>query len=323
MSLTNPSRTYKPFLFPWAMAAANRHELIHWHEDELDLQGDVNQWNDGTLLPHQKNHITQILRLFTQTDANVAGNYCDFFIPIFKNNEVRCMLLAFAAREGIHQRAYALLNDTLGLPESEFTAFLEYDEMAKKAAFMVNNSSGTPRDIAMALAKAVVNEGVALFSAFIMLLTYVRFGLMIGMTTVVEWSIRDETEHVDGISNLFREFIQEHPEILDDQFKFDVYQMFRDAVDLEDKFIDLAFEQGDAPGLTAQETKDYVRYIANRRLLGIGFKENWADHEDNPLPWVPEVLGDQMSNFFEKRVTDYSAVPFSGDWGWDSLTPVV
>lgn len=321
MSVITPSRTYKPFQYPWAMQAANRHELIHWHEDELDLQADVNQWQDGTLLPHHKNHITQILRLFTQTDANVAGNYCDYFIPIFKNNEIRCMLLAFAAREGIHQRAYALLNDTLGLPESEFTAFLEYEEMAAKSTFMTDNRADTPHDIALALAKAVVNEGVALFSAFIMLLTYCRFGMMMGMTTVVEWSIRDETEHVDGISNLFREYIRENPEVLTDEFKFLVYQMFRDAVELEDKFIDLAFSQGDAPGLTASETKEYVRYIANRRLLGIGFKENWMEVQDNPLPWVAEVLGDQMSNFFEKRVTDYSVVPFSGDWGWDTLAP--
>ncbi len=187
---------------------------------------------------------------------------------------------------------------------------------------MTDNRADTPHDIALALAKAVVNEGVALFSAFIMLLTYCRFGMMMGMTTVVEWSIRDETEHVDGISNLFREYIRENPEVLTDEFKFLVYQMFRDAVELEDKFIDLAFSQGDAPGLTAAETKEYVRYIANRRLLGIGFKENWMEVQDNPLPWVAEVLGDQMSNFFEKRVTDYSVVPFSGDWGWDTLAPV-
>ena len=126
--LTEYNKTYKPFTHSWAIEAARDHEKIHWIEDEADLQQDVNQWKNGDLTSAEKNHITQILRLFTQTDAQVASNYCDLFIPKFKNNEIRSMLLSFAAREGIHQRAYALLNDTLGLPEKEYAAFLEYKE---------------------------------------------------------------------------------------------------------------------------------------------------------------------------------------------------
>lgn len=311
--------TYKPFAYSWAMQAADRHEQIHWHQLEAELQDDVTQWQTGALTPSEKNHITQILRLFTQTDVQVGQNYCDFFIPVFKNNEIRCMLLAFAAREGIHARAYALLNETLGLPDEEFSAFLDFEEMAAKASFMADSKADTPRDIAEALARSVINEGLSLFSAFAQLLTYKRSGKMLGMSKVVEWSIRDESEHVEGMIRLFREFVQDFPEVLTDDFKKTVYSMFREAVTLEDAFIDLAYAQGQPPKLSREELKLYIRYIADRRLIGMGFRGNFGIKE-NPSPWIEELLGDNLTNFFEQRVTDYSVGSLIGEWVYPDFT---
>lgn len=316
MSLLELNTTYKPFKYPWAVSYATEHERIHWIEDELELQTDVSHWKSGKLSKEEKNHITQILRLFTQTDVAVGTNYLEYYIPKFKNNEIRAMLTAFASREFIHQRAYALLNDTLGLPEEEFTAFLEYQQMADKVEFMgdidVHSLSGT----GLAIARSVLNEGMSLFSAFAMLLNYQRFGKMPGMCTVVEWSVRDESQHAEGMAKLFREFCEEHPRIVNDEFKKDIYEMFRQAVKLEDKVIDLAYEMGALEGLTAGEVKQYIRYLADRRLIQLGLKPNWKV-KDNPLPWMEELIGgSSISNFFEKRVTDYNAQGMTGTWGW-------
>ncbi len=316
MSLLELNTTYKPFKYPWAVSYATEHERIHWIEDELELQTDVSHWKSGKLSKEEKNHITQILRLFTQTDVAVGTNYLEYYIPKFKNNEIRAMLTAFASREFIHQRAYALLNDTLGLPEEEFTAFLEYQQMADKVEFMgdidVHSLSGT----GLAIARSVLNEGMSLFSAFAMLLNYQRFGKMPGMCTVVEWSVRDESQHAEGMAKLFREFCEEHPRIVNDDFKKEIYEMFRQAVKLEDKVIDLAYEMGALEGLTAGEVKQYIRYLADRRLIQLGLKPNWKV-KDNPLPWMEELIGgSSISNFFEKRVTDYNAQGMTGTWGW-------
>jgi glutaredoxin 3 len=316
MSLLELNTAYKPFKYPWAVSYATEHERIHWIEDELELQTDVSHWKSGKLSQEEKNHITQILRLFTQTDVAVGTNYLEYYIPKFKNNEIRAMLTAFASREFIHQRAYALLNDTLGLPEEEFTAFLEYQQMADKVEFMgdidVHSLSGT----GLAIARSVLNEGMSLFSAFAMLLNYQRFGKMPGMCTVVEWSVRDESQHAEGMAKLFREFCEEHPRIVNDEFKKDIYEMFRQAVKLEDKVIDLAYEMGALEGLTAGEVKQYIRYLADRRLIQLGLKSNWKV-KDNPLPWMEELIGgSSISNFFEKRVTDYNAQGMTGTWGW-------
>jgi glutaredoxin 3 len=308
------SETYKPFHYPWAVDLTTRHEKAHWIEDELDLSEDVSDWKGGKMTNIEKEYIINILRLFTQSDVAVGQNYYDQFIPKFKNNEIRNMLGSFAAREGIHQRAYALLNETLGLPDREYHAFLEYAEMADKIEYMRKADTNTLRGLGLSLAKSVFNEGVALFASFVMLLNFQRFGKMKGMGKVVEWSIRDESMHVEGNSKLFKTFCKEHSRVVDDEFKKEIYGISRDIVNLEDKFIDLAYEIGTIEGLDKAEVKQYIRYITDRRLLQLGMKPNFKVKE-NPLPWLEWVLnGADHTNFFENRVTEYEVAGLSGKW---------
>jgi len=316
MSVFKLSKTYKPFAYPWAVELAKKHEEVHWIEDEAELSEDVQDWRTK-LTDDEKEFITQVLRLFTQSDVQVGENYHEFLIPKFKNNEVRNMLSSFAARETVHQRAYALLNDTLGLPDDEYHKFLEYKAMADKIDFMSQGKNTTHADLALTLAQSVFNEGMSLFASFVMLLNFQRFGKMKGMGTIVEWSIRDETIHVQGNAKLFRTVCDEHPRIVNDELKSKIYEMAKRSVELEDKFIALAFNGSDVQGLTRDEVKQYIRHIADRRLLQLGLKPKFKV-KDNPLPWLDWVLnGASHDNFFEKRVTEYSVVGMEGDWGWE------
>lgn len=317
--LLQPSKSYKPFRHGWAVEYAIQSEKAHWVEQEAELQDDVKQWKSNKLSEGEKHHISQIFRLFTHSDVVVENNYVDQMLPTFKNNEVRQMLLSFAAREGIHQRAYALLLDTLGMPESEYTVFLEFDELRAKVNFMTT-AGDSPDPLvrtAYQLAAAVCNEGMSLFSAFAMLLNYQRFGKMKGMCKVVEWSIRDEALHVQGLTQLFREYLNENHITVDNKFKKHIYSLYRTAVELEDKIIDLAFANYEIEGLTATDMKTYIRYIADRRLIDLGLKANYGI-QSNPLPWLDWIIsGNNFSNFFEQRVTEYAAGGLTGDWGWE------
>jgi ribonucleoside-diphosphate reductase beta chain len=319
--LLNPSTTYKPFQYPWAMNAAEDHEKIHWGTWEAKLQEDVSQWKGGAMTQKEKDFVTQILRIFTQSDVAVGGNYCDVFIPAFKNNEIRNMLLSFANREGTHQRAYALLNDTLGLPEKEYSSFLDYNEMREKIEFMTNAPEGLGRTthLAFELARSVCNEGMSLFSAFVMLLNFQRFGKMKGMCEIVEWSIKDESSHVDGMTKLFRTYCEEHPRVVTDKLKSYIYENYTKAVELEDALVSLMFEQGDMEGLTEDEVKTYIRYLADRRLLQLGLKPIFKQ-KTNPLPWLDWIVsGDSFKNFFEGVVVDYNAKGLVGDLDWSKI----
>ena len=206
------------------------------------------------------------------------------------------------------------MNETLGLSDAEYHAFLEYSEMADKIDYMRKADTNSLRGLGLSLAKSVFNEGVALFASFVMLLNFQRFGKMKGMGKVVEWSIRDESIHVEGNSKLFKAFCKEHSRVVDDSFKKEIYEMSQDIVDLEDKFIDLAYSIGSIDGLEKSEVKEYIRYITDRRLLQLGMKPNFKV-KDNPLPWLEWVLnGADHTNFFENRVTEYEVAGLEGSW---------
>ena len=186
--------------------------------------------------------------------------------------------------------------------------------MADKIEYMREADTNTLRGLGLSLAKSVFNEGVALFASFVMLLNFQRFGKMKGMGKVVEWSIRDESMHVEGNSKLFKAFCKEHARVVDNDFKKEIYEMSSDIVNLEDKFIDLAYELGTIEGLEVSEVKEYIRYITDRRLLQLGMKPNFKVKE-NPLPWLEWVLnGADHTNFFENRVTEYEVAGLSGNW---------
>jgi ribonucleoside-diphosphate reductase beta chain len=137
---------------------------------------------------------------------------------------------------------------------------------------------------------------------------------MKGMGQIVTWSVRDETLHCNSMIRLFKEFINENPEIWTPEFKKELYQACRTIIEHEDAFIDLAFQMGPMEGLTGQEVKDYIRFIANRRLTQLGLEPIY-DIQKNPLTWLDDMLnGVEHMNFFEGRATEYSKASTQGSW---------
>ena len=315
MSLLETRDYYKPFDHPWMFDYYSQQNQMHWFPEDVPLHNDVKDWQ--TLDDNEKNLLTQIFRLFTQSDVDVSSGYVDRYMRIFKKPEARMMMGAFNNMESIHQHAYSLLLDTVGMPEIEYKAFSEYEAMADKHEYVdaVRVTKGDKGSIAKALAiYSAFTEGLQLFSSFIVLLNFPRFGKMKGMGQIITYSIRDESLHVEAMTKLFREFIQENLDVWTDDFKKEIYQACREMVELEDRFLDLVFEMGDIDGLTKKEMQQYIRYIADRRLLQLGLKPNYKI-KDNPLNWLDDVLGVEHQNFFEGRATTYMKAGLRGDVG--------
>jgi ribonucleoside-diphosphate reductase beta chain len=147
-----------------------------------------------------------------------------------------------------------------------------------------------------------------------MLLNFPRHGLMKGMGQIVTWSIVDETMHTESMIKLFRTYVEENKEIWNDDLKSQIYTIATRMVELEDKFIDLAFANAEMRDLKAEDVKTYIRYIADRRLISLGLK-GINKVKKNPLPWVEEMINSPIhGNFFENRVTDYAKGALSGSW---------
>ena len=316
MTLMTERAYFKPFNYPWAYDAWLKHEQSHWLHTEVPMSEDVNDWKKR-LNGGEKHFLTNIFRFFTQGDIDVAGGYVKNYLPYFPQPEVRMMLMGFAAREALHVAAYSHLIETLGMPETTYQEFLEYDSMRAKHDYFtdLSNANGTPESVATNIAAfSAFTEGMQLFSSFIMLLNFPRHGKMKGMGQIVTWSIVDETQHAEGMIKLFRSYVEENRELWNDELKGKIYTIAEKMVDLEDKFIELSFSMGEMENLTQNDVKKYIRYICDRRLISLGMKGIFKVKK-NPLPWVEEMINAPThTNFFENRATDYAKGALSGKW---------
>jgi ribonucleoside-diphosphate reductase beta chain len=326
---------------------------MHWVPEEIPLHADIKCWNNK-LTPEERNLLTQIFRFFTQADIDVASGYIDRYMPMFHHPELRTMMGSFTNMEGIHIEAYSLLIDTVGMPESEYLAFTKYKEMADKHQYINQEAFDIPSQetiygcgdvfetdeekavwiermeheftyrVALNIAVySAFTEGLQLFSSFAILLNFQRFKKMTGMCKIVEFSVKDESLHVDNMISVFRTIIEENQWLMTPDFANTLTDIGKDMVDLEDAFIDLAFEQGGSKDLDKEDVKKYIRFVCNHRLVQLGLQPVY-DVTTNPLPWLDEIVGAvSHTNFFEARSADYAKANYTGTWAdiWAKSPP--
>lgn len=297
-------------------------QQMHWIHTEIDMLEDcADFW--GELDQNEQNIITQTLRFFTQSDVEVARCYIDYYLQVFKSPEVRMMLISFANMEAIHVLSYAFLNTSLKLPDSDFAEFIQYKEMADKYNYMQQFNINDPKGIATTL--AIVSgfiEGLSLFSSFTILLYFsakrneYKKGCLRGLGQIISFSIRDETLHCLSIIKLFKLYMKENNLKLED-IEEQVRENCKKVVELEIAYIDLIFKNGDLPGLSKEELKLHIYYLANIRLNQLGFSSMF---EGKFLDWTKNFLyPKQLANFFESFETNYAKGAFENDISWDTI----
>lgn len=314
-TLLKASHTYKPMKYPEAFESWDKQQKMHWLPEEVPMGDDIHDWQ-FKLTTEERYLLTQIFRFFTQADIEVNNCYMQHYGRVFQPIEIKMMLSAFSNMETIHVAAYSHLLDTLGMPEIEYQAFLEYKAMRDKYDYMQQFNVDSKFDIALTLGVfGAFTEGLQLFASFAMLLNFPRFNKMKGMGQIVTWSVRDETLHTNSMIWLFHIFVRENPEIWNDDLRNALRNACETIVEHEDAFIDLAFQfEGAIEGMTAQDIKDYIRFIANRRLRQLGLDELYDIH-DNPLSWLDSALNNpELANFFENRATEYAKSATQGTW---------
>lgn len=318
MALLKPRATYSPFEYPEAYRFWELQQQSHWLHSEVAMAGDINDWKQ-TLSESEKNVIGHILKGFTQSEVFIQEYWSSMISGWFKKPEIQMMAATFSAFESIHAVSYAYLNDSLGL--NDFAAFLHEPTAKAKIDRLMETKGKSKAEIARSLAIfSAFNEGVNLFSSFAVLLNFSRFNKMKGLGQIIAFSIKDESLHSEAGCWLFRTLISEYPEIWTDDLKKEIYDAARLTIELEDKFIDKAFELGPIEGLTAHDLKAFIRNRCNTKLQDLGLKNNWKNIDKEALSrlsWF-DILsaGVSHSDFFASRVSDYSKgnVDFSKIW---------
>ena len=323
---TNGLPIYKPstgFKYPWAYTIWEDHDAMVWHKNDYDLSQDVKDFANAD--EKEKNLINSIMKLFTENDTLASTGYATM-LRIFKPFEVYGMLSSFNDREITHTHNYANFTETIGLPNSIYSEFLDIPVMSTKTEYMDKakvrkyedykaaglTDSQVDKEYRRSIARMLAVyagglEGIALMAQFAMLLTFQEKGKYPGLCSIVEWSVKDEMMHLKGNATLFRTFIEENPDIWDDELKFDIYQAIREVVAYEHALIDYLNPED------ATQFKRYVEFMADNALSELGMKKNY-NISANPIPFMEDITGFILTDFFSGAVTEYSK-QVEGSWG--------
>jgi ribonucleoside-diphosphate reductase beta chain len=319
--ITQERVVYKPFEYPEAHDFWLKQQQAHWLHTEVPMMSDINDWKQN-LTETEKNIIGSILKGFAQTETVVNDYWSSLVTKWFRKPEIIKMAVTFGSFETIHAEAYSLLNEELGL--DNFSEFLEDEPTMAKIQNLMNvrdSHEGEPdwheRAKSLAIFSAFT-EGVNLFSSFAILLSFKLKNQLKGVGQIVEWSIRDESLHSEAGCWLFKQLINEKPELNTPELEQAIKEAALLSLKLELDFIDKVYEMGDLEGCSKYDLTSFIKYRVNTKMgdLGYGPIVNGIDQAAiKRMKWFDSLsAGKQHTDFFANRVTNYS----KGVQNWDS-----
>lgn len=298
----------------------------HWLPTEISMQKDIEQWKSNSVLSEdERKALKTVLGFFTTADSIAANNVVLALYEHITSPECRMYILRQAYEEAIHTHAYQYIVQSLGLDEGEiFNMYREVDAIYNKDAFVLGFNegifnpsfkTGTFENDQLFLENicvfSLVMEGIFFYSSFAVMFGFQRQNKMVGSAEQIQYIMRDESQHLNFGINLINTIKEEQPELWTAEFQSRIVDLVRKAVVLEYTFAREVFPTG-IFGMNADNFKQYIEHIADRRLERVGLPAQY--NVANPFPWMSEAVDlSKEKNFFETRVTEYQ-VGGSLDW---------
>jgi ribonucleoside-diphosphate reductase beta chain len=307
-----------PIKYKWAWhfyldACAN-----HWMPTEVSMQRDIEQWkNKDIFTPDERHVIKRNLGFFSTAETLVGNNIVLSIYKMVDNPECRQYLLRQAFEEAIHVHTFQYIVESLSLDEQEiFNMYRENKEIYAKDEFSMSCTDGIlDQNVDLATKEGlqkfvdnlvsfyVVTEGLFFYSGFVTLLSFGRQNRLPGTCEQIQYILRDESIHMNFGMQLINNIIAENPYCWTKEFAEHLIVRIKKAVDLEVNYAKECLPNG-VLGLNIQQMKEYIEYIADRRLERLNLPKQY--NSANPFPWMSEVIDlKKEKNFFETRVTEY------------------
>lgn len=306
-----------PLKYKWAWEHYLNGCANNWLPTEVPMAKDIELWKSDKLTPDERLVIMRNLGFFSTAESLVGNN---IVLAIFKhitNPEARQYLLRQAFEEAVHTHTFHYIVESLTLDQGEiFNMYNEINSIHNKDRFEMQLTADVCREdfrtdsteniqkfLENLIGYYVIMEGIFFYSGFVMILSFHRQNKMTGVGEQFQYILRDETIHLNFGIDLINTVKEENPEIWTPQFQAHIYDLIRQAVELEYQYAEDCLPRG-ILGLSAPMFREYVQYIADRRLERIGLKTLYGSK--NPFPWMSETIDIQKEkNFFETRVTEY------------------
>lgn len=317
-----------PFKYKWAWEKYLAGCANHWMPQEINMSRDIATWKDPNgLTEDERRIIKRNLGFFVTADSLAANNIVLGTYRQITAPECRQYLLRQAFEEAIHTHAYQYIVESLGLNEAEiFNAYHEVQSIRDKDEFLIpfidtltdpSFKTGTPENdqklLKSLIVFACIMEGLFFYVGFTQILAMGRQNKMTGAAEQYQYILRDESLHCNFGIDLINQIKLENPHLWTAEFKAEITELFKKAVDLEYRYAEDTMPRG-VLGLNAPMFKGYLRFICNRRCQQIGLDALFPN-EENPFPWMSEMIDlKKERNFFETRVIEYQT---GGALSWE------
>jgi len=308
-----------PMKHTFAWTAYNVGNANHWLPTEITMQNDIEQWKaPNVLTPDERAAFKTVLGFFTTGDSIAANNIVLAAYRHVTSPECRMYLLRQAYEEAIHTHSYQYIVESLGLDEGEiFNMYREVDAIYNKDEFILSFNEGLfnpafktgtlaadQKFVENMIVFSIIMEGIFFYSSFAVMFGFQRQNKMIGSAEQIQYIMRDESQHLNFGINIINGIKEEQPEVWTPDFQTHAIDLIRKGTELEYTFAREVFPKG-IFGMNADSFKEYIQYIADRRLVRIGLPVQYGSQ--NPFPWMSEAIDlSKEKNFFETRVTEYS-----------------
>jgi len=266
-----------------------------WTAEEIDLAKDVSDWVN--LSDNDRHFIKTVLSFFAASDGIVMENINMNFLTDVQIAEARSFYAYQQFNEAIHGETYSLMIDKLVTDPNEkeklFKAIEKVPVVREKAAWAqkwMDSSAPFPQR----LAAFMCVEGIFFSGSFCAIFWLKKRGLMPGLCFSNELISRDEGLHLEFAVTLYSHLKTKTNAVTD---------IVKEAVEIEKKFITEAIPCK-LIGMDSVKMIQYIEYVADRLLKQLGLSPVW--NSINPFDWMETISLEGKTNFFEKRVGDYS-----------------
>lgn len=314
-----------PLKFKWAWEHYINGCANHWMPTEVPMAKDIEFWKSDRLTKDERLVIMRNLGFFSTAESLVANNICLAIFKFITNAECRQYLLRQAFEEAVHTHTFHYIVESLNLDQGEvFNMYNEINSIHEKDRFEMeltadvmrpdfttSTPEGAQKFLENLIGFYVIMEGIFFYSGFVMILSFHRQNRMTGIGEQFQYILRDETIHLNFGIDLINGIKAENPGLWTPEFQITITERIKQAVELECQYASDCLPRG-VLGLNSGMFRDYVQYIADRRLERIGLKAQYGSK--NPFPWMSETMDlGKEKNFFETRVTEYQKAA-SLDW---------
>jgi len=289
----------------------------HWEPDVIDMSKDCAQWNTGVLSPKERWIIEMGVGYFSSAEGIVGDSVLHVIEDNLTAAELKHASLRHIAEESIHMDSLLHIIGSLNIDLDEVTAkFSDIPSVQRKNAFITRQMPELKMGIDLTqtvnkqkFAKAIfgitqVMEGTQFYALFAMILSLHRQNKMTGIGQMFQYTLRDESNHIELGRYILSQLISENPDLWTPEFRAELVEFMREGVELEKEFVRDCLPE-DGVGMTQADFLTYVEYNADRRLAGLGLP-TISNTKTNPFAWLDEVIFlRKEKNFFETRVTEY------------------